>query len=82
MTTVNLAIPAVYNSFQIAPKEDEQGDANFPKTIGEAVVLFHRAGKPECAEVLQENMTAMLEVLQQGPDGKSEVAFGEWRTSL
>jgi hypothetical protein len=77
MTEVQLSIPAVYNSFQIAPKDDEKDDANFPKTVGEAMILFHRVGKPEFAETLQQDMTAMLEVLQQGPDGKSEVAFGE-----
>jgi hypothetical protein len=76
MSEVKLSIPAVYNSFQVSPKDDEKNDANFPKTVGEAMVLFHRVGKPEFSEELQNNMEAMLQVLQQGPDGKSEVAFG------
>mmetsp|Transcript_8375 Transcript_8375/g.15768 ORF Transcript_8375/g.15768 Transcript_8375/m.15768 type:complete len:146 (+) Transcript_8375:171-608(+) len=76
MAEVTLSIPAVYNSFQIKPKEDEKNDANFPKTVSEAMVLFHRVGKPEFAEELRNNMEAMLQVLQQGPDGKSQVAFG------
>ena len=76
MTEVKISVPAVFNSFHISPKEDEKDDANFPKTVGAVLVLFHRVGKPEWAELLQQNMNAMLEVLQQGPDGKSEVSFG------
>lgn len=78
MAEVNVSIPAVYSNFQILPKEDEKNDANFPKTVAAAMVLFHQVSKPEFAEMMQNNMEAMLQVLQQGPDGKSEVVFGEW----
>ena len=77
MTETQLSVPAVFNSFHISPKQDEKNDTNFPKTIGAAYVLFHRVEKPERAEQLQQNMTALLEVLQQGPDGKSEVSIGK-----
>lgn len=76
MAETKVSIPAVYSNFQVAPREDEKEDANFPKTIAEAMILFHRVGKPDMAESLQQGMEQMLLVLSQGPDGKSEIEIG------
>ena len=74
MTTIN--IPQAFSVFRIEPKSSESHESNMPRSILEAVTLFHATGKSEAATKCTNCVNTALEVLAAGPDGKSEISIG------
>lgn len=66
-------IPPELALFRVVPKQDEKDDENFPRNLGEAVMLFLRTQNKECADEVVKCIQILLEVLAKGPDGQSKV---------
>ena len=66
-------IPPELALFRVVPKEDEKDDENFPRNLGEAVMLFLRTQNKGCADEVVKCIQQLLEILSKGPDGQSKV---------
>ena len=59
-------IPPELALFRIVPKHDEKDDENFPRNLGEAVMLFLRTQKKACADEVVTCIQNLLEILAKG----------------
>ena len=66
-------IPPELAIFRVVPKQDEKDDENFPRNLGEAVMLFLRTQNKACADEVVQCIQTLLEILAKGPDGQSKV---------
>jgi hypothetical protein len=71
------AIPPQFTIFKIFPKDTEADDQNMPKNLAHAVELFYRTNKQDAADVCRTCVSNVLDILQAGPDGVTEVSIGE-----
>jgi hypothetical protein len=71
-----ISIPQSYSVFRIEPKSNEANETNMPRSLLEAVTLFHATGKTEAVTKCMDAVGAVLQILAAGPDGKSEISIG------
>jgi hypothetical protein len=69
-------IPQSFSLFKIIPKSSEVDDANMPRSIFNAITLFHTTGNSTAAARCHDCLTSTLNLLATGPDGKTEIKIG------
>jgi hypothetical protein len=66
-----------FASVKVEPNDaDEREATNFPRNLHNAAELFAALGHAESARQLHASVTAVLDVLVAGPDGKSKQRLG------
>jgi hypothetical protein len=73
---IELKIDIRSASILVVPKSDEVNDANMPRNLHNAAELFLRAGMIDAAENVKRNVTDLLDIYSNNPDGKSNFLVG------
>lgn len=73
---IELKIDIRAASILVVPKSDEINDANMPRNLHNAAELFLRVGMVDAAESVKKNVTELLDVYANNPDGKSNFHVG------
>ena len=71
-----LSFSPVLASFKVTPNPDESSDPNFPRNLHNAGELFLRVGHVGSAFTLHSAATKQLNILSNGPDGKTAYELG------
>lgn len=71
-----ITIPQTFLLFKIIPKENEKNDENMPRSIFAAISLFYATNNIELANKCIDCINSTLNILSQGPDGKTEIKIG------
>lgn len=76
-------VSPAYAAFSIIKRPEEKEDVNMPMNAADALILFLKTGQMEAATCCKQSLDTVLKVLQEGPDGKSQVNIGHaaicWR---
>lgn len=64
-------------AIKVTPNDEQENkDSNFPRNLHNASEIFLMTGNVESARALYESTQGVLDVLENGPDGKSTMRLG------
>ena len=73
---IELKIDIRSASILVVPKKDEINDTNMPRNLHNAAELFLRVGMVDAAESVKKNVSDLLDIYSNNPDGKTNFLVG------